>query len=417
MITESQLKALLDETDNGKVILLRLKHIEIMGSVECGLILSQLLYWKGKKNPFWKTNKELVAETHCSIKQVIKAKNILKKLPFFKITKKGIPAKTWYKFDYTSFVNYAFPNHELLDTQGEPKQSHKVSQNDSSVEAKTTHLSITEITTEINNTSPHKVDEGFSKDFNSSWEVKFAIHLEKTIRKFRKISNTSRIKLWAKSIKKLYTIEKVPRTRIKTVLKWYCKQLPKRYKDKWFIEAYSGSAFREKFLKIEAAIDRDTENTIPEKIKLKGEGLALQHEIEGQFTNLGLFNEELENHIPLLMKKIAGSLVKIRNGMRTIILACELQQDIERKQTGMFTSSEPLDEANSILDEFASTGNFLCGYFQWVAEKMKGFDGYGNTLKSFMPGEKHFKSYFLLQIRKNLEFNPCPRVLQSLKLG
>lgn len=73
-------------------------YARIMGSVSGGVILSQLLFHYGKYGRrFYKNDKELLAETCCSVRELREAKKRLKDLPFLTVTVEGLPATTWYE--------------------------------------------------------------------------------------------------------------------------------------------------------------------------------------------------------------------------------------------------------------------------------------------------------------------------------
>lgn len=73
-------------------------YADMMGSVAGGVILSQLLFHYGKYGRrFYKTDKEILAETHATIRELREAKVKLKTLPFLTISIEGLPATTWYE--------------------------------------------------------------------------------------------------------------------------------------------------------------------------------------------------------------------------------------------------------------------------------------------------------------------------------
>ncbi len=78
-------------------------YLDIAGSSNAGLLLSQLMYWFALKDKFHKTNEEICGEIHISLDQLKSAKNLLKKLDFITISLEGIPAKTYYKIDWEKY--------------------------------------------------------------------------------------------------------------------------------------------------------------------------------------------------------------------------------------------------------------------------------------------------------------------------
>ena len=73
-------------------------YIKITGSVNAGLLLSQLMYWYGAVNgrTFYKSDAEIIEETMLSESELRTAKNKLKSLSFIEIKAKGVPARTHY---------------------------------------------------------------------------------------------------------------------------------------------------------------------------------------------------------------------------------------------------------------------------------------------------------------------------------
>jgi hypothetical protein len=76
-------------------------YIKITGSVNAGLLLSQIMYWYGAVNgrTFYKSDAEIMDETMLSVNELRHAKARLKQMSFIKITLHGVPAKTHYTID------------------------------------------------------------------------------------------------------------------------------------------------------------------------------------------------------------------------------------------------------------------------------------------------------------------------------
>lgn len=72
----------------------------ITGSTASALALSIIIEWGLENKKFNKTDKEIIKETGLTIDEWKSAKNKIKNLPFIKITREGIPAKTWYEIDF-----------------------------------------------------------------------------------------------------------------------------------------------------------------------------------------------------------------------------------------------------------------------------------------------------------------------------
>jgi hypothetical protein len=76
-------------------------YIKITGSVNAGLLLSQIMYWYSAVNgrTFYKSDAEIMEETMLSVNELRHAKARLKQMSFIKITLHGVPAKTHYTID------------------------------------------------------------------------------------------------------------------------------------------------------------------------------------------------------------------------------------------------------------------------------------------------------------------------------
>ena len=76
-------------------------YIKLTGSVNAGLLLSQIMYWYGTVNgrTFYKSDAEIMEETMLSVNELRHAKLRLKQMSFIKISLHGIPAKTHYTID------------------------------------------------------------------------------------------------------------------------------------------------------------------------------------------------------------------------------------------------------------------------------------------------------------------------------
>lgn len=86
---------------------------DVTKSLQGGILLSQLMYWFSKKDKFFKTNEDIKNETHLTQHEMLSAKKAIRKLPFIKITREQIPAKTFYEIDwsqYEDFINQVVEN-------------------------------------------------------------------------------------------------------------------------------------------------------------------------------------------------------------------------------------------------------------------------------------------------------------------
>lgn len=214
---------------------------DITKSCTGGILLSQLMFWFSKKDKFWKTDQDIMDETRLTLNEFKLAKKRIKKLPFITVSRKGIPAKTWYEIDYVEIqkvLNKIDGNH--LTVMGDSTNLYKESK----------------ITSNINN-YPNSDECGKARSSKTPqhprWK-KFATKLEEAIQQVKKVNATSKKSQWAKQFELLHTRDGIPIPRIRSVLVWYCIELPNQ--DKYLPVAYSGAAFRQKFFKIEDAMDR-----------------------------------------------------------------------------------------------------------------------------------------------------------------
>ena len=108
---------------------------EITGSTTAGILLSQLMYWFSKKDKFYKTDKEIMNETMLTKKELELAKKRIKKLNFIKVTREGIPSKTYYEIDWEKFEE-SLIDLELEKKYGDiPQKGETVNINEENVDA------------------------------------------------------------------------------------------------------------------------------------------------------------------------------------------------------------------------------------------------------------------------------------------
>lgn len=83
---------------NQKIIALNPIYIDISGSINAGYLLSQMMYWAKTKDykEFYKTDSDFCAELRMGLKELKNAKEKLREAGIVSITRKGIPAKTYY---------------------------------------------------------------------------------------------------------------------------------------------------------------------------------------------------------------------------------------------------------------------------------------------------------------------------------
>ena len=134
-------------------------YIKITGSVNAGLLLSQLMYWYGAVNGriFYKSDIEIMEETCLSESELRTAKNKLKSMPFIEIKAKGVPAKTHYSINAENLISEIHAFSSAKSTKLKTRN-----QRNSNSEFNET---ITENTTE--NTTKNTTDISFENEFST----------------------------------------------------------------------------------------------------------------------------------------------------------------------------------------------------------------------------------------------------------
>ena len=170
----------------------------LAGSTTAGILLSQLMYWfsAAKKDKIFKTDAEIMQETLLSKKELENAKKAIRKLDFIKVTREGLPAKTYYQVNF-ELLEKAIKNGETsIHETGE-----QVSTNGGNCippKGETTNvLSLTENTTE-NTTETTEKKENFIKE-KSEKSKNFSFTL-KTKQPYTKLSKEYRDKLFGYAI-------------------------------------------------------------------------------------------------------------------------------------------------------------------------------------------------------------------------
>jgi hypothetical protein len=104
--TKTQVERIMEQTKL-KPIAYYKAFRDMTGSLTAGVLLSQLYYWsdKGKSKDFYKTDKEIMEETGITENELRSAKKKIKGLEFVKVTKRGIPCKTYYEIDYLGLAD------------------------------------------------------------------------------------------------------------------------------------------------------------------------------------------------------------------------------------------------------------------------------------------------------------------------
>ena len=99
-------ESLIHALEGEKPIVLRPVYVRIMGSVQGGIALGQMVYWasamKGKQ--FWKTDKGFTEETCLGEDSWRSAKSKMRDLNIISFEIKGMPARTYYVFNFEKLL-------------------------------------------------------------------------------------------------------------------------------------------------------------------------------------------------------------------------------------------------------------------------------------------------------------------------
>ena len=78
---------------------------ELTGSYEGALLLSQIMYWySATGREFYKTNDDFREELFMTEREFRRAKAAIKSVPFIKVKRRGVPAKTYYSINFDLYA-------------------------------------------------------------------------------------------------------------------------------------------------------------------------------------------------------------------------------------------------------------------------------------------------------------------------
>lgn len=158
---------------SGRSIAFNPAYTKITGSITAGILLSQVIFWWGVVNgrEFYKTNDDWCSELFLGLSELKSAKKKLIELELISITKRGIPAKTFYSLNCQNVI-------EMLSEYGKntlsQNETFSWSKTDQQVGRKPTNWLVenrptnTENTTEITNTPFSPPQAGGEKDISDS---------------------------------------------------------------------------------------------------------------------------------------------------------------------------------------------------------------------------------------------------------
>ncbi len=140
---------------NEKIIAYNSIYSKITGSITAGVLLSQILYWYKKMNnkEFYKTDASFCEELGMGLYELKGAKKKLVELEIITITRKGVPAKSYYEVNINRIIT-------LITSYGKNPQLVMGKTHNKSEEKPTT---ITENTTENNTKITYKEKENIKE--------------------------------------------------------------------------------------------------------------------------------------------------------------------------------------------------------------------------------------------------------------
>jgi hypothetical protein len=213
-----------------------LQHFGPEKTVFISNLIDKFKYFKTKgmvsdDNFFFQQHEKQIAETGLTNYSIQKCKKELKKENILIIERRGIPSREWIKIDFGV----------LLKSTG----------------VVGVHLSNSS-TVHLSNSLGVNNKETINKE-NKDIYLSLAEKLSQIIQSRKNVRHTpSQIKGWSNEILRLVNQAGVSRKRIRNALKWYEQHIGEQYVPA--IE--SGRSLREKFIRLEAAIERDGKNTL-----------------------------------------------------------------------------------------------------------------------------------------------------------
>ncbi len=240
-----------------------IKLLGLIPAVLLGNFISKSKYF-AKINPenkgwFYLTHAQQMEELNLPENSVIRGKQQLINLNLLEKKKIGMPSKEFLRVNMVAIVKL-IKEHLVNDEDarlGRPRGFG--GSRPRSISGSDKYNNIINNIININNNKNKQHAHTRVEDF-----LVFSKQLSKCIQSNKKINHTqSQINSWAKEISKLHTSAGISKERIQAALKWYEKNIGSKYVP--VIE--SGVSFREKFIKLECAMERDTLNATPTKQK------------------------------------------------------------------------------------------------------------------------------------------------------
>lgn len=215
--------------------------------------------------------------------------------------------------------------------------------------------------------------------------LKFTKKFITTIHKANKILGEpkTKIKPWSKALWSLEKTKKIEKSRIEKVLNWYCQELEKGLLP-FTPEAYCGASFRDKFIKIENAMQRNTVNE-PDEITyndLTSKQKELYNSMHIEMESNKRINFDTLPELVILLEKW---LTKTRKYIKSTM------------NENSYTENQT---AELYLKSLFCERVFIKAYSMHIEAETKNWSKWhGDLVPGFEPGGKHFWKYLKEETR------------------
>ena len=231
-----------------------LRHYGLEVAAILGNLIDKRKYFRGNfpNNDGWffLTHQQQCNQLGVTEYGIRRCKKILKEDGVLKMKQMGIPAKEWYKINIWTLVTVL--DQDLTKTQGQGLidsggliKENRIKENESKEKRK--DISLTD------KKNPDKTKKPPIKERNEKY-LPLAMHLARTIQSNKNIKfSVNQINTWTNEIRQLVETNGVTYSRIQNSLDWYEIHI----NDQYVPVIESGSSLRSKFIKLEAAMERN----------------------------------------------------------------------------------------------------------------------------------------------------------------
>ncbi len=242
-----------------------IKKLGLIPAAILGNYIDKHLYFK-KHTPenegwFYLTHKQIANQLNIKEHSIVKNKQFLIDLGVIKTKKMGLPAKEWLKLNFNALLDLLTDNEEDMLQGQDPlfsggqgpqfsggliyKENKEDKENKEEIDIKNNKLFSTSITV-----APKKGATVIDK--NKKY-LPIVSKLENIIQTKKRIKVDGRKRsAWANSVRQLVELDGVDVVRVENALEWY----KHHYMDDYVPVIESGRTLREKFIRLEAAIER-----------------------------------------------------------------------------------------------------------------------------------------------------------------